>query len=255
VQKLEKCHIILTMNTTIDEQDISRFAKLADEWWNPNGAFKILHQINPLRVQYIRSQAINHFNLPDDFAPLKGLKLLDIGCGGGLIAEAMARLGAEVTAIDATEKNILTAQAHLHKSGLNVNYRFATAEELAAEGSQFDIVLALEVIEHVSDVDFFLKQLATLTNPNGVLIISTLNRTLKSLLLAKIAAEYILGWVPKGTHDWNQFLLPSEIATPLNELGCTKTDLTGMVYKPLANRWELSAKDIDINYLLSFKRN
>jgi 2-polyprenyl-6-hydroxyphenyl methylase/3-demethylubiquinone-9 3-methyltransferase len=251
MQNTSKYNITLTMNTTIDEKDISRFTALADEWWNPHGAFKILHQINPLRVQYIREQAIKHFNLSDDFTPLKGLKLLDIGCGGGLIAEAMARLGAEVTAIDATEKNILTAQAHLQKSELQVNYQFATAEELASNGEKFDIVLSLEVIEHVADVNFFLNQLAKITKPQGLLIISTLNRTLKSLLLAKIAAEYVLGWVPRGTHDWNQFLLPSEIISPLIELGFTQADLTGMVYKPLFNKWELSTKDIDINYLVS----
>jgi 2-polyprenyl-6-hydroxyphenyl methylase / 3-demethylubiquinone-9 3-methyltransferase len=240
------------MNSTIDKNDISRFAKLADEWWNPFGSFKLLHQINPLRVEYIRNYATKHFSLNEgNFTPLKGLKLLDIGCGGGLVAEAMARLGADVTAIDATELNVLTAKTHAEQSGLEINYQFATAEELAERGEKFNIVLALEVIEHVANVDFFLQNVANLVNSNGMLFISTINRTLKSLLLAKMAAEYVLGFVPRGTHNWQQFLLPSEIITPLQAQGFKQNHIAGMVFKPLQNKWVWNENDLSMNYMVS----
>jgi 2-polyprenyl-6-hydroxyphenyl methylase/3-demethylubiquinone-9 3-methyltransferase len=244
------------MNSTIDKNDISRFAKLADEWWNPFGSFKLLHQINPLRVEYIRTHATEHFSLNENnFTPLKGLNLLDIGCGGGLVAEAMARLGAEVTAIDATELNVLTAKAHAEQSGLNINYQFATAEELVERGEKFDIVLALEVIEHVANVDFFLQNVANLVNSNGMLFISTINRTIKSLLLAKMAAEYVLKFVPRGTHNWQQFLLPSEIITPLQKQGFKQKHIAGMVFKPLQNKWVWSEKDLSMNYIITLNKS
>jgi 2-polyprenyl-6-hydroxyphenyl methylase/3-demethylubiquinone-9 3-methyltransferase len=243
-------------NSTIDKNDISRFAKLADEWWNPFGSFKLLHQINPLRVEYIRTHVTEHFSInKNNFTPLKGLNLLDIGCGGGLVAEAMARLGADVTAIDATELNVLTAKAHAEQSGLNINYQFATAEELVERGEKFDIVLALEVIEHVANVDFFLQNVANLVKPNGMLFISTINRTLKSLLLAKMAAEYVLKFVPRGTHNWQQFLLPSEIITPLQSQGFKQKHISGMVFKPLQNKWEWHGKDLSMNYIITLNKS
>ncbi len=232
-------------NSTIDNADISRFTKLADEWWNPFGSFKLLHQINPLRVNYIKQHAPN----------LAGLNVLDIGCGGGLVAEAMARLGANVTAIDATQRNIEIAKAHAAQSDLNINYQFTTAEKLVENGEQYDIVLALEVIEHVANVDVFLQHISALTKPQGMLFVSTINRTLKSLLLAKFAAEYLLNWVPKGTHNWQQFLRPSQIIQPLQQQGFASTNISGMVYNPLKSTWSWSEKDISMNYMVALNNN
>ncbi len=231
-------------NSTIDNADIFRFAKVAQEWWNPLGSFKVLHQINPLRVSYIKQHA------PD----LQGLRVLDIGCGGGLVAEAMARLGAIVTAIDATESNIKIAIAHAQQSNLNINYQFATAEELVARGETYDVVLALEVIEHVANVDFFLTSISALVSPQGTLFISTINRTMKSLVLAKFAAEYVLNWVPRGTHQWQQFLRPSQIIQPLQQQNFTMQNISGMIYHPLKKSWSWSKTDISMNYMVALIR-
>ncbi|MBY0354802.1 MAG: bifunctional 2-polyprenyl-6-hydroxyphenol methylase/3-demethylubiquinol 3-O-methyltransferase UbiG [Rickettsiales bacterium] len=240
---------------SVDNEDVERFSRIAEEWWDERGKFLPLHQINPVRLRYIREQIEARFGRSaDGAAPLTGLTLLDIGCGGGLIAEPLSRLGAAVTGIDASEKNIQVAGAHAKNMSLTIDYRATTAEALSQSVASFDVVLALEVIEHVADVPFFLETIAALVKPGGLLIITTLNRTLKSLLMAKIGAEYILRWLPIGTHDWQQFLRPSEIIAPLQSLGLSHTDLCGMVFSPLKNQWRLDASDVTVNYLVSFHK-
>jgi 2-polyprenyl-6-hydroxyphenyl methylase/3-demethylubiquinone-9 3-methyltransferase len=238
--------------STVDNDEIERFSRIASEWWNPTGKFKPLHQINPLRIGKIRDTACQHFGKnAQDAAPLSGLSLVDIGCGGGLISEPMCRLGAEVTAIDASEKNIKTASLHAQQGGLSIDYQCTTAEALAASGVQYDIVLALEIIEHVSDVELFLSTLSTLVKPGGLLFISTLNRTAKSYAMAIVGAEYVLRWLPIGTHQWKKFLRPSEICRPLRAHGIEVTQMTGMVYNPINGSWRWDEKDLSVNYMLS----
>ena len=241
---------------TVHAHEIAKFSAMADAWWNAHGAFRPLHEITPLRIGYIRDHAATHFlRDPAGITPLQELTVLDVGCGGGLACEPLARMGATVTGVDASEKNIAIAGAHAAQSGLSIHYRACTAETLVAEAGCFDIVLALEIIEHVADVEMFLKALAALTRPGGMLLLTTMNRTLKSLLLAKIGAEYVLRWLPIGTHDWNAFLRPSEISMPLQQLGCVQQDLSGMVYHPLKRIWSLSKNDVSVNYLLCFTKN
>jgi 2-polyprenyl-6-hydroxyphenyl methylase/3-demethylubiquinone-9 3-methyltransferase len=246
----------LKARVSVDAEDVERFSRIAEEWWDPRGKFRPLHAINPVRLRYLRDRMEAHFGkqaLASD-APLKGLSLVDIGCGGGLISEPMARLGAVVTGIDASEKNIAVAGLHAQKMGLSIDYRATTAEALRAEGAAFDVVLALEIVEHVADVPFFLETVAALVKPGGLLVMSTLNRTLKSLVMAKFGAEYILRWLPIGTHDWNQFLRPSELIQPLEKHGLALMDLSGMVFSPLKNEWRIDGKDLEVNYLACFRK-
>ena len=232
--------------TTIDAEEVARFSKIADEWWDPKGKFAPLHRINPLRIQYIVEQIqASGFNVQSD------LRLLDIGCGGGLIAEPFARLGASVTAIDAGEKNIRVAQAHAETSGLKIDYRCTTAEALTAE--PFDVVLALEIIEHVSDVSLFIEATAKLVKPGGLLIISTLNRTAKSYALAIIGAEYVLRWLPIGTHTWSKFLKPHELVGEIEKHAIAITDMKGMVMNPRNFQWRWD-KDLSVNYIVSGRK-
>jgi 2-polyprenyl-6-hydroxyphenyl methylase/3-demethylubiquinone-9 3-methyltransferase len=234
---------------TADRDDVARFSALADQWWNTDGPFQPLHRLNPVRIGYVRDRLAGfagHDPLAD--RPLRGLSILDIGCGGGLLAEPLTRLGANVTGIDASAENIGAARAHAEAVGLAIDYRCILPEVLAATGKRFDAVVALEVIEHVADVDAFLAACAALTKPNGAVVMATLNRTLKSLALAKIGAEYILGWVPAGTHDWRKFLRPSELTAGLARAGIEVTDLTGMIFSPLTGEWTLG-RDLDVNYL------
>lgn len=241
------------MRDSVDAEDVERFSRIAEEWWDENGKFRPLHRINPVRLRYLRERVEAHFGKSTEpSAPLSGLRLVDIGCGGGLIAEPMARLGATVTAIDASEKNIGVARLHAQQMGLTIDYQATTAENLRAQNQRYDIVLALEVVEHVADVAFFLETVSKLVKPGGLLVMSTLNRTLKSLLMAKIGAEYILRWLPIGTHDWNQFLRPSQIIEPLSQHGLHLLDLTGMVFSPLKNEWRLEQRDLEVNYLACF---
>ena len=228
-------------NTSVDAEEIERFSKIAEEWWNPHGKFKPLHDLNPVRLQFIRD-AIG--------VPLSGLALLDIGCGGGLVAEPMARLGAHVTAIDAAEKNIAVASLHAQNMGLAIDYRNTTAEALVAQGAQFDIVLALEIVEHVADVAAFVASCAALVKPGGLLFMSTLNRTIKSYALAIVGAEYVLRWLPRGTHTWNKFLKPSELHTHLRTNNISVTQQCGVVFNPLKREWLISQSDLDVNYML-----
>lgn len=240
--------------STIDPAEIERFSRISEEWWNPNGKFRPLHRMNPVRIGYIRDQAAAHFSLPDAPAPLQGLRLLDIGCGGGLIAEPMARLGANVTGIDASEKNIRIAGLHAEKTGIAIDYRHAAAEDLAKAGEQFDIVLALEIVEHVADTDAFIRACLQCLRPGGLLILSTLNRTAKSYALAIIGAEYVLRWLPVGTHQWKKFLRPSELVALVERHGGQLKQLMGMHMHPLTHTWSLSSSDLTVNYLLSTTR-
>jgi 2-polyprenyl-6-hydroxyphenyl methylase/3-demethylubiquinone-9 3-methyltransferase len=235
---------------SIDEAEVARFAEMAEAWWDPTGAFRPLHKLNPVRLAYIRDRLTAHFGRDRQaLTPLAGLELVDIGCGGGLVAEPMARLGARVTGIDAGAANIGVAKLHAEQAGLAVDYRTATAEALADAGRQFDIVLALEIVEHVADRDLFLAAAAALVRPGGCLVAATLNRTLKSFALAIVGAEYVLGWLPRGTHDWRKFLRPSELAGGLRRHGLATGDVSGIVYDPLADSWRL-ARDVGVNYMM-----
>jgi 2-polyprenyl-6-hydroxyphenyl methylase/3-demethylubiquinone-9 3-methyltransferase len=237
--------------TTVDAADIERFSRIADEWWDATGKFAPLHRLNPVRIGYVRDRVAAHWQRePLSGAPLQGLSLLDIGCGGGLLSEPMSRLGARVTGIDAGARNVGVAALHAQKQGLKIEYGHGTAEALALSGAQFDIVLALEIIEHVADVDLFLKSCSRLVKPGGLIFISTLNRTAKAWALAIAGAEYLLGWLPRGTHDWNKFLKPSEVVNGLRQEGIEAQEIVGVVYSPLSRAWSLNKHDLDVNYML-----
>ena len=236
---------------TVDPAEIARFTKVAEEWWDPEGNFAPLHRLNPTRLAYIRDRLGQRFDRTgDEPSPFQGLQLLDIGCGGGLVAEPMARLGFAVTGVDAAGKSLNIAKAHAAASSLAIDYRAATAEALAASGERFDVVLALEVIEHVAELEAFFAAIRRLVRPGGAVIISTINRTAKSLALAKIGAEYLLRWVPRGTHDWKKFLRPSETAGYCRGAGLAIDDLTGISFDPLNGSWRLS-RDLAVNYIMT----
>jgi 2-polyprenyl-6-hydroxyphenyl methylase/3-demethylubiquinone-9 3-methyltransferase len=244
------------MSVTVDDAEIERFSRLAADWWNPAGPFKPLHKLNPVRLSYIRGKACAHFGLDGrSIAPLAGLSALDIGCGGGLVAEPVARMGAKVTAIDADAQAIEAAKLHAAGRDIKVDYRVAAAENLAAAGKTFDLVLALEVIEHVADRDAFLATLSKLVAPGGLLIVSTLNRTIKSLVLGVGAAEYVLRWVAPGTHDWRKFVKPSELARGLRAIGFGIDDLTGLIFNPIRNEFHLESGDVRMNYFAAATRS
>jgi len=235
---------------SVDSGEVERFAALAQRWWDPRGPMAPLHKLNPVRLGYIRDRLAGHFRRdPRSLTPFSGLSLLDIGCGGGLVAEPMARLGFAVTAIDAAGANVAAARQHAADAGLEIDYREAAAEALAAAGERFDAVLALEVVEHVADVGLFLAAAAELVRPGGAFIGSTLNRTPKSFLLGIVGAEYLLRWLPPGTHRWDRFLRPSEFAAALRGQGLVLQDLSGLGYDLLAGEWRLG-RDLDVNYLL-----
>lgn len=239
---------------TLDSDEIARFAKLAEQWWDERGPFRPLHRINPTRLTYIRDRLCGHFERdPKTPRPFQGLAVLDIGCGGGLIAEPLTRLGAAVTGIDPAEETIAAAKAHADAAGLKIDYEATTAETLVDANARFDAVLLLEVVEHVTDVPAFLKRLAPLVAPEGVMILSTLNRTLKAYALAIVGAEYILRWLPQGTHQWDRFVTPEELKAGLRRAGLTPIDITGLVYDPFGDRWSLS-RDTDVNYFATATR-
>lgn len=241
--------------TTLDKEEIARFSAIAEEWWDEHGKFAPLHQINPVRMAFIRHHAVQHFGLQESkIKALEGLTAVDIGCGGGLVAESLARLGAQVTGVDGSEQNIQIASTHANQAKLAINYRATTAETLAAEGKQYDLVLALEVVEHVADVPLFLQSLVSLIKPGGLLIMSTLNRTVKAYGMAILGAEYLLRWLPRGTHDWKKFLKPHELVIPLERAGLTVVEMRGLVLNPLKWQWELSERDLDVNYLLAMEK-
>ena len=239
---------------SVDPAEIERFRTSAEAWWDANGAFAALHRLNPVRLQFIREQAIAHFAGDENSAaPLTGLSALDIGCGGGLLSEPLARLGASVTGIDPTPEAISAALAHARDGGLEIDYRATTAEALAEQGAKFDVVLALEVIEHVTDPAEFIATCASLVAPGGLLFAATINRTLKSFALAIVGAEYVLGWVPRGTHQWEKFVTPAELGAALAGAGFKITDQTGVIYNPLSAGWQ-RGRDMGVNYMLAAKQ-
>lgn len=236
--------------TTVDPREVERFAALAAEWWNPRGKMKVLHKFNPVRLAYLRERIVAHFGLdPKAIRPLEGLSLLDIGCGGGLLSEPLARMGASVTGIDPAERNVRIASLHAEESGIPVTYRATTAEALADEGARFDVVMAMEVVEHVADVGLFLARASEMVKPGGLLVAATLNRTKRSFALAIVGAEYVLGWLPRGTHDWNRFITPDELQLALEAGGLKVTDREGVVFNPLTDEWRRSS-DLSVNYMM-----
>lgn len=239
-----------------DPSEIAKFEAMAAEWWDPKGKFAPLHKFNPVRLSFIRDQVQERFGRdPKAIRPFEGLRLLDIGCGGGLLCEPMARLGFQVTGVDASERNIGTASAHAAEQGLSIDYRATTAEDLLAAGERpFDVILNMEVIEHVADPGAYLRDCARLLAPGGLMIVATLNRTLKALALAKIGAEYVLRWVPAGTHDWNKFLKPEELRGFLVGEPVAVHGPYGVAFNPLTDRWVRSA-DCDINYMVTVTRD
>jgi len=239
----------MTTPSTASPDEIARFTAIADAWWDPNGDFAPLHRLNPVRLEFIRDHLCQHFNRdPVAVNPLEGLNIIDIGCGGGLLAEPMVRLGGAVTGIDAGAENIDIARHHAEGAGLEIDYRHQLPEDLGTQKGRFDVVLNMEVVEHVANLDVFLEAAAGLVKPGGVMVLSTLNRTWKSLALGKVAAEYVLRWLPPGTHDWKKFVRPSEMASGLEPHGVEITDLKGMTYKHVEGDWRLS-RDLAVNYL------
>ena len=238
------------LDASVDVDEVAKFSALADEWWDPEGSFQPLHKLNPARLGFIRDRICRRFDR-DPFAPqpLAGLRLADIGCGGGLLTEPMARLGAKVTGLDASERNIMVARNHAERMGLDIDYRFSTVEAAAEAGEQYDIVLNMEVVEHVADVDGFLASSCALVAPGGAMFVATLNRTLKSFAFAIVGAEYVLRWLPRGTHDWRKFRRPSEIAAALRRGGLTVESFAGLTFDPLKDTWRIDGEDIAVNYL------
>ena len=243
-----------TNQTTIDDAEVARFSALAAEWWNPSGKFKPLHKFNPVRLQYIKEKVCENFDLDTkDPHAFKGLRFLDIGCGGGLLCEPMARLGAKLVGADASETNIEVAKIHADQSNLDIDYRAETAEKLDDDGEKFDVVLSMEVVEHVADVNLFLTSCANMVKPGGLLFVATINRTAKANMLAIFMAENVLRWLPKGTHEFEKLVKPEEIETPVNAAGLKNIDQTGVFYNPLTDSWNKS-RDMDVNYMMLYKR-
>jgi 2-polyprenyl-6-hydroxyphenyl methylase/3-demethylubiquinone-9 3-methyltransferase len=237
--------------STLDPQEVARFQAIASEWWDANGKFRPLHQIGPARLTFIRDQILTHIGRPlAGASPLKDIAILDIGCGGGLVSEPLARLGARVTGIDPGPETIAAAQSHAAAQNLAIDYRAATAESLVEAGEVFDVVLCLEVVEHVPDVAAFVNLISRLVRPGGLLVMSTINRTLKSFGLAIVAAEYILGWLPRGTHQWDRFVKPDELSEHLKRAGLAVRATQGLSYDPLRDHWHLSI-DTDVNYMIA----
>ena len=243
-----------TRVSSVDAAEVERFSRHAADWWDTRGPMAALHKFNPVRLAYIRDQAAGHFDRdPKKLDCLKGLRMLDIGCGGGILSEPLARLGAQMVGADPAEENIAAARAHAEETGVAIDYRATTAEELAAAKERFDVVLAMEVVEHVADVSAFIATCAAMVKPGGLMIAATLNRTLKSFALAIVGAEYVLRWVPRGTHQWDKFVTPVELETAIEENGLHVIGERGVIYSPFADRWQLSS-DMDVNYMLVAQR-
>jgi 2-polyprenyl-6-hydroxyphenyl methylase/3-demethylubiquinone-9 3-methyltransferase len=239
---------------TLDAAEIEKFSRLAAEWWNPKGKMGVLHKFNPVRLAYIRDQAVETFARDArSLTPLEGLRVLDIGCGGGLLCEPLARMGAEVVGADPARTNIETAKLHAAQSGVTVDYRCTTAEDLDAGGERFDIVLAMEVVEHVADVALFVTTCAAMVKPGGLLVMATINRTLKSYALAIVGAEYVLRWLPRGTHEWDRFVTPTELGDAIEQSGLVVSDRMGVWYNLLRDAWQTTS-DLDVNYMLVARR-
>ena len=240
-------------NNTINKKEIEKFSKIAEEWWNPEGKFKPLHKFNPIRISYIKENIINTFKLNYNKFPLKNIKILDIGCGGGLLSEPMCRLGAKVTGIDASDKNIEVARLHSKKNNLEIEYLCSSPEKFSAK-DKFDVILNMEIVEHVEDVNFFLESCSKLLKKDGIMFVATLNKTLKSYIFAIVGAEYILRWLPIGTHEWEKFIKPEDLISILkkNELRLDKID--GMNFNLIKNKWSVGS-DKSVNYIAKFIKN
>ena len=239
-------------NSTINKLEIAKFSKIATEWWSPNGKFKPLHKFNPIRIKYLKENIIEHFKLKQTNSPLKGLNILDIGCGGGLLSEPITRLGAKVTAIDASKKNIQVAKFHAKKNNLKINYLCSSPEKLNLN-KKFDVVLNMEIVEHVEDLNFFIKKSSNLLKKNGLMFIATLNKTFKSYMFAIIGAEYVLRWLPIGTHDWEKFVKPDNLVSLAINSNLKLKKLSGMKFNPIIDNWSLS-NDKSVNYIAKFKK-
>jgi len=239
-------------SNTINKLEIAKFSKIAAEWWSPNGKFKPLHKFNPIRIKYLKENIIEHFKLKQTNSPLKGLNILDIGCGGGLLSEPITRLGAKVTAIDASKKNIQVAKFHAKKKNLKINYLCSSPEKLNLN-KKFDVVLNMEIVEHVEDLNFFIKKSSNLLKKNGLMFIATLNKTFKSYVLAIIGAEYVLRWLPIGTHDWEKFVRPDNLVSLAINSNLKLKKLSGMKFNPITDNWSLS-NDKSVNYIAKFKK-
>jgi len=240
--------------TTVDKKEIEKFSKLAKEWWNPNGKFKPLHLFNPVRIEFIKNKLISHFKLnSNNSEPLKKLKILDIGCGGGLLSEPLSKLGANVTGIDASYKNIEIAKLHSKEMKLNIKYIHCSPENLNFK-NEFDVILNMEVVEHVSNLNLFIENCSKLNKKKGLMIVATINKNLKSYMFGIIGAEYILRWLPIGTHDWNKFLTPQDLENIVINNNFLADETVGVEYNLLSNKWNLSS-DVSVNYISTFKKN
>jgi 2-polyprenyl-6-hydroxyphenyl methylase/3-demethylubiquinone-9 3-methyltransferase len=239
--------------STINKKEIEKFSKIAEEWWNPSGKFKPLHKFNPIRISYIKNNIIKTFKIADKKKPLKKVKILDVGCGGGLLSEPMCRLGAEVTAIDASKKNIEIAKIHAKKNNLKINY-ICTSPEKYKTNVKFDVILNMEIVEHVEDIGLFIKSCSKLLKKNGIMFVATLNKTLKSYLFAILGAEYFLRWLPIGTHDWEKFVKPEDLINILKRNNLNLNELHGMKFDLIKDEWNLSS-DKSVNYIAKFKKN
>ncbi len=239
--------------TSVNKKEIDKFSKIANEWWDPEGKFKPLHKFNPIRIKYIKESIINNFKLKNKSKPLCGINILDIGCGGGLLSEPISRMGANVTGIDASDKNIKIAKLHSKKSKLKINYLCSSPEKLKIK-KKFDVILNMEIVEHVEDLDFFLKSCSKLLKKNGLMFVATINRTLKSYVFAIIGAEYILRWLPIGTHDWEKFVKPEDLNRILTKYDLSLNNLNGMNFDIIKDEWSIS-KDLSVNYIGKFIKN
>jgi 2-polyprenyl-6-hydroxyphenyl methylase/3-demethylubiquinone-9 3-methyltransferase len=240
-------------NNTINKEEIEKFSRIAEEWWNPEGKFKPLHKFNPVRIEYIKNNILKDFSLEKKDKPLKGIKILDVGCGGGLLSEPLCRLGAEVTGVDASEKNIKVAKIHAKKMNLKIDY-FCSSPEKMKDSKKFDVILNMEIVEHVEDIDLFLRSCTNLLKKNGIMFVATINKTLKSYLFAIVGAEYVLRWLPIGTHDWEKFVKPDDLTEILKKNNLTLTKLDGVKFNILSNKWNLNS-DTSVNYISKFSKN
>ena len=244
----------MATSSTVDEREVEQFARMASRWWDPKGPMAPLHKFNPVRVGYLRDRLTEHFGRdPRSLKSLDGLRILDIGCGGGILSEPLARLGANVVGADPAAENIEAARVHAKDGGLEIDYRAVTAEDLAAAKEKFDVVLAMEVVEHVTDVSLFVEKCASMVKPGGLFVAATLNRTMKSFALAIVGAEYILRWLPRGTHQWDKFVTPEELENAIEAGGLDVIAERGVIFNPFADRWSLSS-DMDVNYMIVAER-
>ena len=239
--------------TSVNKKEIDKFSKMANEWWDPEGKFKPLHKFNPTRIKYIKENIINNFKLKNKFRPLSGINILDIGCGGGLLSEPMSRMGANVTGIDASDKNIKIAQLHSKKNKLKINYLCSSPEKLKIT-KKFDVILNMEIVEHVEDIDFFLKSCSKLLKKNGLMFVATINKTLKSYIFAIVGAEYVLRWLPIGTHEWEKFVKPEDLKKILMKYDLSLNKLEGMNFNIIKDEWSIS-RDLSVNYIAKFIKN